>query len=94
MVVGVGDNSKIRSRVLVEYLPCGRICRVVRPAHTQVWAGRWRRVLINVGRLLGKRAPCITKILDVLDIFLGLRLTGEDCQGLEHSIVHISEKWV
>ena len=23
MVVGVGDNLKIRSRVLVEYLPCG-----------------------------------------------------------------------
>ena len=45
MVVGVGDNLKIRSCVLVEYLPCGRICRVVRPAHTQVWAGRWRRVL-------------------------------------------------
>ena len=47
MVVGVGDNLKIRSRVLVEYLPCGRICRVVRPAHTQVWAGRWRRVLVK-----------------------------------------------
>ena len=47
MVVGVGDNLKIRSCVLVEYLPCGRICRVVRPAHTQVWAGRWRRVPSN-----------------------------------------------
>ena len=29
MVVGVGDCLKIRSRVLVEYLPYGRICRVV-----------------------------------------------------------------
>ena len=50
MVVGVGDNLKIRSSCfggILEYLPCGRICRVARPAHTQVWAGRWRRVLFK-----------------------------------------------
>ena len=38
MVVGVGDNLKIRSCVLVEYLLCGEA------SPYEVWAGRWRPV--------------------------------------------------